>query len=200
MTIMRPGGCPLLHIQTFPLKLPGTQTILWKTRHTHTVSATLRCGWQMCIFTHTCNVRWMQVAISFLFVLYQVCKGVCPLFMYVSYCRVSCCIVGRRFMSYFIATCHWLTNTLYCRMCLFVLFPSIFNPPAKRVTLGGRLRTHSASEPILKCPGFTQSPLTQTTEGRAHTLECVIQTISGAVLSSEHGTHTDGHSQEAWPV
>lgn len=60
--------------------------------------------------------------------------------------------------------------------------------------------TRPASEPILKCPGFTQSLLTLTTQGTAHTLECVIQTISEAVLSSEHRTHANSPSQESWPA
>lgn len=63
---------------TFTLIKQGTQTMLRMQTHTHTAAAHTHTD--TLIFTHTCNVKWMQVAISFC-LCHTKCANICLFFI-----------------------------------------------------------------------------------------------------------------------
>lgn len=69
---MRPGGCPPLHIQTFTLKLQGTQTILQKA-DTHGLCHSVLRQTNVHIYTHM-PYEMNAGSHKLLFVPHQVCK------------------------------------------------------------------------------------------------------------------------------
>lgn len=58
-----------------------------KCRHTQSHSLCTLAGTHACIFTHTCNVRLKQVAISFC-LCHTKCANVYQLFIFVIYCKL----------------------------------------------------------------------------------------------------------------
>lgn len=82
---MRPGGCPPLHIQTFTLKLPGTQMILQKA-DTHGLCHSVLRQTNIHIYTHMpCEMN----AGSHKLCLFRIkCANICLLFISVIYCKV----------------------------------------------------------------------------------------------------------------
>lgn len=75
--------------------------------HTITLALCYSRHTYMHIYTHTCNVKWMQVAISFC-LCHTKCANICQLFIFAIYCKVFDIVLYASVLYFIIILSSWL--------------------------------------------------------------------------------------------